>query len=617
MKKIALAVFLSCLHISPALAVCHKEDGKEVCTPAVHIVIDGIKGESYDNAFASLSLQRQKQHPRLNVRRIKTLFAKGEEQIQQALKPFGFYRAEVSSELQQKSCGALDKIKIKDCKDTYWEAKYRVKPGIPMLVRTVDIQILGAARDDTAFQTLVNDFPLKAGEPLKHPVYDKAKQDFLRLAQKRGYFNAEFKTSEIRIDTETYAADIVLRLNGGARHQFGTTRFEQDPPDTFAENFLRRFIDYNPGDNYHADDLLAIHNSLTDSDYFAEIAIEPDLDNISGSWVPVVARLKLRKPNKYTAGIGYGTDTGVRGSLGWERRYINRHGHRFGTELQASGGNTNLSNSSVKWSANYDVPVGHPNRKYLSFKTGYLNERTDQWETETAILSGIYHHPRTILGRALTEKIGIEYQYERFAFPDSERIETGLLMPVAEWLHVKAKDRMAPRRGYKVGLNLRGAAQGLGSDLSFFQSRLLGTWINSIGKRSRILTRGEVGYTWTDEFSDLPVSQRFFAGGDRSVRGYSYQSLGEINDRGEVIGGEYLLVGSLEYEFRFLEKWGVALFYDVGNAFSDFSEDLEHGAGIGMRWLSPIGMVRVDVATALSSDDDNPFRLHIVIGPDL
>ncbi|MFP5506345.1 MAG: autotransporter assembly complex protein TamA, partial [Gammaproteobacteria bacterium] len=121
--------------------------------------------------------------------------------------------------------------------------------------------------------------------------------------------------------------------------------------------------------------------------------------------------------------------------------------------------------------------------------------------------------------------------------------------------------------------------------------------------------------TWIDGFRELPASLRFFAGGDQSVRGYDFQELGPRDASGQVIGGKHLVFGSLEYEHRVHGNWGVAAFVDTGNAFNSTHEGLETGAGIGLRWRSPIGMVRLDLAAAVSQD--NALRLHFTLGPDL
>jgi translocation and assembly module TamA len=113
---------------------------------------------------------------------------------------------------------------------------------------------------------------------------------------------------------------------------------------------------------------------------------------------------------------------------------------------------------------------------------------------------------------------------------------------------------------------------------------------------------------------DLPASLRFFAGGDRSVRGYSYQSLGPKDSTGKVIGGKNLFVGSLEIERPVLKDWGVALFYDAGNAFNSLSEvNLFQGAGIGLRYYSPVGTLRLDLARQIGVDNPK-FRIHFTVG---
>jgi translocation and assembly module TamA len=154
------------------------------------------------------------------------------------------------------------------------------------------------------------------------------------------------------------------------------------------------------------------------------------------------------------------------------------------------------------------------------------------------------------------------------------------------------------------------------SDITFGQVTLRGKYIRSIGEKSRIITRAAIGATEVSDFEQFPSSLRFFAGGDSSIRGYDYQSLGPEGDDGEVEGGRYLAVGSIEYENMFLGDWGGAVFTDFGNAYNSFSDPIEYSVGIGVRWRSPVGLIRVDVAKGLS-DTDEGIALHIVIGPDL
>ncbi|HXV14772.1 MAG TPA: BamA/TamA family outer membrane protein, partial [Candidatus Krumholzibacteria bacterium] len=120
---------------------------------------------------------------------------------------------------------------------------------------------------------------------------------------------------------------------------------------------------------------------------------------------------------------------------------------------------------------------------------------------------------------------------------------------------------------------------------------------------------------WTPSFRELPPTIRFFAGGDNSVRGYDYQSLGPLDDAGYVIGGRLLLTTSAEIQVPIKGKFGLAGFYDAGNAFAHAGEGtMEQGVGSGLRWQSPVGPIRLDLAYAIHHDS---WQVHFTMGPDL
>ena len=163
---------------------------------------------------------------------------------------------------------------------------------------------------------------------------------------------------------------------------------------------------------------------------------------------------------------------------------------------------------------------------------------------------------------------------------------------------------------------LRVAAESVLSETSFVQARAEGKRLRQVGEDGRVILRAMLGGMVVGDFDALPPELRFFAGGDRSIRGFDYQQIGELDEKGEVIGGEYQAVGSAEYEHYFLPKWGAAAFVDAGDAFTK-EFDVNVGAGVGLRWKSPVGLVRVDIARPLVSDFEHEWRIHLVIGPDL
>ncbi|WP_353571231.1 autotransporter assembly complex family protein [Candidatus Albibeggiatoa sp. nov. BB20] len=573
-------------------------------TTAIKVEIKGIEeAEIVKNILASLRIEQQKNNERLTKKRIKRLHKKAPEDIQIALRPFGYYRPQVDSELT-----------APEAAKTIWTATYTIDLGDPLILKTVDVELQGEAKKDKIFARLLAKFPVKQGDIFNSPNYEKGKRVLRNLAESRGYFDANFLTTQILLDESDYSANVKLVFDSGKRYKFGAIQYEQD---TFKESLLDRYKTFEVGDAYNEDTMLAFRTALVNSQYFDDVDVRiqrPDNKQAKKNYdIPVTVKLAPRKRNLYNASIGYGTDTGIRGGLGWERRYINSYGHSFKFDLQ-------LSEIRQAATAQYLIPVGDDENQYLTAKAGYLKEENDIYDTESLIVGLSKNQIRTVFNNIkLQEVIGIEYRDEKYQIGEDTGHAT-LLMPNASWSFIKADDRIYTLNGYKLDFSIRGALNNLGSDNSFIQPHLSGKYIHQVFEKGRFITRGEWGYTSVSlldgEFRDLPPSIRYFAGGDKSVRGYDYNALGPQDTKGNVIGGKNLIVGSAEYEHQIVGKWSAAVFYDVGNAFNDFSEALQHGVGVGVRWRSPIGLIRVDVATALN-DDNYPVRLHINIGPDL
>ena len=566
----------------------------------IEVTVEGVEGEILQNVKAYLSIEEQKEHSRLSARRIKRLHKQANEEIEQALQPFGYYRAKITT-------AELTESVQKD--DTLWQARYVIELGEPLKIKTIDINVNGDAKKDKLLPKLLANLPIKTGDALNHPNYEKTKQLLHSFAEERGYFDIGITKHNIYVDKDTYTAKIELDVDTKQRYRFGEITFEQK---LFDEAFLQRFLNFQSGDYYVGSKAIALKNNLIGSDYFATADVNIDRTTIDKDLqMPVNVVLTPRKPNKYTAGIGYGTDTGLRSSLGWERRYFNRYGHRFSSKLELSEIRQSMTNR-------YTIPLDRLD-SFLDITAGYRNETTDTSESEVLLLGISKHHSRNIFGTQLSEVIGLEYRDERFAV-GSDTGHAKLLMPNVNWTYIKADNRIYTLKGYRIGLNVRGAMDGLGSNTSVLQTRLDGKFIHKLFKNSRIILRGEMGNSFVSildgDFRELPPSVRFFTGGDRSVRGYDYQALGPKNVEGQVVGGKNLLVGSAEYEHTIVKDWSLAVFYDVGNAYNDVTETMKHGAGVGVRWQSPVGLIRIDVAAALS-ETSTPVRLHITIGPDL
>jgi translocation and assembly module TamA len=256
----------------------------------------------------------------------------------------------------------------------------------------------------------------------------------------------------------------------------------------------------------------------------------------------------------------------------------------------------------------YLIPMGPEAR--ITLFTGLINEELGD-TTSTRSDSAIVHSKlwgkwdRDFMGLIRAERSDIsEIEFDDFS------LIPGMRLTRATW------DRLStPDKGYKATLELQGSTDTLGSSTSFLQFNSRVAAYLPMTDRLRWYLRGQFGTTAVHEFPTLPASQRFFAGGDDSVRGWGFNKLSPTDPNGELVGGKHLVFGSTELEIDVLQNWSVGIFFDIGNAFDDFGDPLEYSTGAGFRWRSPLGLIGIDIGQALS-ESKSP-RLHIAIRPDM
>ncbi len=572
-----LMVVLSCLHFSPSHAQIN-----------VKVDINGVSGDIASNVRLFLSVEQQKNHALLSEARLRRLHKKAPKEISDALQPFGYYRPSIESKLTQPA-------------SKQWLASYTINPGPPLPIGQFNFTISEEMRNDPEFQLLLQKLPLRSGGVFNHLEYEKLKADLARLAAERGYFSARFVEHRVEIDLDKYEARVNLNYDGGPRYRFGEMILKQDVLDPAL---LRRYIPFEKGSPYNLAELIDLQQALNDTEYFQSIEVSPGQPQVDTFEIPVNVMLKPRKRHQYSIGLGFGTNTGARTKFGWQVSPLNAHGHRLDTEAK-------VSEIGYSVSARYRVPVLNPRTDQIVYSTGIVNEKTDSSDSTVKTIGVSLNRTRN----TWRESIYLNYQQEKFVIADDRGI-SDLLIPGVNWSRTWGQDVIYTIDGLRLDIGLRGASKQLLSDTDFFQLQGGIKAISPLGRHDRIIASGRLGATWTQEFNQLPSTVRFFAGGAQSVRGYTYQSLGPKDANGEVLGGQYLVLGSIEYEHSFSSKWGVALFYDAGNAIDNLDDKLERGAGFGLRWKSPVGPVRIDFANAISRDG-HPWRMHINIGPDL
>jgi len=509
-----------------------------------------------------------------------------QEEIHRAMETLGYYRAEQSRKLSWED----------DC----WQATYRLEPGDPVRIRKFDLELTGTLGEQPRMRDVVGALGLAPEDRFSHGAYQEVKTVLLEASQELGDFDAEFTRHRVTVDPDSNTADIELTLTGGERYVVGDIRLQQQ---ALEDALFMRFLGFQEGEPYDGRALSDTYRKLIESNYFDRVLVAPELDERGDGGVPIQVTATANTRRSTLVGAGFATDTGPRARFDLRYRRVNDRGHRANFSALISEVNAELG-------AEYRIPYGDPSHEWL-FLNGDVNyERTDTSESlERSVTVGRSHRR----GRNWTERSTVEYSQEDFEVGEQEGTSQLVLFGTS-WGRTSNVEAPRPTSGYSVGVDIRGAAKALLSDNDLLQVVARGRRILPLGERFRLLGRVTAGWTWQNEFEDLPPSVRFFAGGDNSVRGYGFEELGPEED-GEVVGGERLITGSLELDALFRPNWSVAAFVDTGSAY-DSSPEFSTGVGLGIRWYSPLGPLRFDLAHPLD-DPDRTIRVHVSLGPDL
>lgn len=565
--------------------------GATAASARIEIKIDGVEDPIAENIRSYLTLTRYAEREDLTDGQVRRLADRAVDEAADALRPFGYYSPTIRSRTSRD--------------DPNWIVRLKITAGEPVKLTTVDVKLAGAGRDEPQFAAVIAASATRPGARLDHAAYENLKTGLQRTALEQGYLDARFTRRELLVNPQQRSAEAHIELDTGGRYEFGPVTIEQD---VLEGPRLQGYIRFAQGQPYSVEKLHATQYALEDSNYFSQVSVTPgDRDPVTLT-VPVSIRAEPIKRDRYAVSAGYGTDTGLRGQFTWDNRRANRQGHRIRSELTAS---------EIKQSAivRYLVPIGDPSLEKLEFSGGYVSEDIGDLKSE-----------RYELGGGLTQVFGhwqrvlfLKVNQERTIFPTGPAADDLLLIPGISYASLPPNFLTGWVRDAAYYLELSGSPSSLGSDASYLRFYGRGERVWPLKGPWYARLRGEIGASWVDRFSQLPASQRFFAGGDRSVRGFGINELSppitQIDGSGNASssgGGENKLVGSVEFERDFTSNIRGAVFFDAGNAFNDWNTPLEYSAGIGVRWKLPMLMIGLDLAQALSERGKNP-RIHINI----
>ncbi|WOJ95671.1 autotransporter assembly complex family protein [Congregibacter brevis] len=514
----------------------------------------------------------------------------------EALEALGFYDHSIELEV--------------DRSDNPWRATLKIEAGDALRYTDVSVQLTGEGRDDERLQEIAATRSPKVGDALHHGRYETLKRELLQAARRRGYFDAAFTENRVDLDVGRKQATMSLVFDAGARYEFGAITVDETLIDPAL---LERLLPFEPGAPYEQKLLLELRQRLLRLGYFGSVTVLPDLPDRSFPAVPIRVAVTTAPRHSYEVGVGFSTDTRQRLSLTWQSPRLNRWGHSQETALRWSPVNPQAR-------VTYSIPLDDPANDVLQL-IGRL-EDNEFGDLESEQREFRVRRERTKAGTV--RSVQLRALNERWGVLSDDFDARFLLAGASVSSRYRRGDVVDPSRGVSQFYSIEGASADVGSDEDLV--RLYGsvTGLRTLGERWRVVGRVEAGVLWTssDDAQDLPPSLAFFAGGDNSIRGFGYQSVGrEVtvediptlrNDR-LVVGGTRLLTGTFELQRYFSERWRGALFVDAGDAFDSGDFETNVGVGLGIHYLSPVGALRLELANPVS-ESGGSWRVHVNIG---
>jgi len=556
----------------------------------IEVVVEGLEGDVLKNVRDMLVLPYGLiQEGKVDRLWLERFGRQADEKILTAMEPYGYYSARVTTTIEEVSAGA-------------YRLRISVIPGEPVRVKEVELAMHGPGADEEPLMRQATAFPLKKGDVLLQQRYEEAKGELISRAQELGYLDADFAVHEIRIAKTTSTADIRVELETGSRYFFNGARIEGG--SDYPEEFVRRYLAFKPGEAFSYARLGETQLNFTNSERFREVNITPEKAEARDFHVPVLVQLKPAPSRSLRQGIGYGTDTGGRFNVRYRDLNMLQRGHEFYSNLY-------ISERLQGIAAGYILPDPVDIRSSTVLQ---LNLQQEDVTTYKSRLIALELDKNQSFGKRELGTAYIRLQREEYTI-GAQDSSARLVLPGLRLSGDHYDNPIRPTRGFRYAFDLRGTHQLFGSDTELLQLISEGSWLLSLPWRLSLQTRAKAGITLlSDPLSDLPPSLRFFAGGDQSVRGYSYQSLGPSDAAGQVVGGKHLFTGSVEIERALFSDWGVSVFYDAGNAFDSFTGvRLFEGTGVGVHYYTPVGALNLSVARQIGVDDPG-FRIHFTVG---
>jgi translocation and assembly module TamA len=542
-----------------------------------------------------LDLMRYREREDIDAEQLNFMVATAPEQVEQLASTEGYFTPKTQVTVDRTD--ALPLVRV------------TVDAGPRTRISAAGITVNGAARERSPEQAreVVDEWPLRAGDPFRQEAWEAAKQRGLQVLQRQRYPAARIARSEARVVADRQQAELAVDYDSGPLFRLG--QVDVSGSRRYPESIVSNVNPLRPGEEYSADRLLEFQRQVLRTPYYSNAIIDIDPAPESAAAAPVRVRVTEFPEQRIRAGGGYTTDTGVH--LDGLYTHNNMFGRAWVFDAQAR-----LEQRRQYGRLELSMPPAPG--AWVHSLAGTVERTT---------LEGIDLRSRRIgLRRARsTERRDTAYSIEYFsdaltqidgtALPADVLVRPGTHQALVlgfSRTRRQVDSQLYPRKGRIVTVQAGVALKGLLTDQTFVRAYGRLREFLPVGRRDLVILRAELGAVVTQGGnSSVPASLLFRAGGTESVRGYGFQSIG--NRSGDTVYPvRYLATGGAEYVHWLDDQWGGALFYDVGLATDRWQDrSLFHAVGIGARWRSPVGRVNVDLAYGFQ---ENRLRPHLSLG---
>ncbi len=554
-----------------------------------------------DSAIISLlrgssQLERLQGKPPASLPALERRIEKDIEAFDKALRSEGYYANKVSSRIEED--------------DNVQRVVIMVTTGPLFRLDSYKVEFQAPANTPPPATIDPSELGIEPGIAARAEEIVAAQRQAIRLLGTRGFPRAEVTKQQAVVDHATMTMSVVLMIDTGPAARFGALRFSG--LEDVEEDYLRRIARWPLGQAFDRTQLTSLRRELSGTGLFESVKVSEAETVGADGQLPVSVEVKERERRSIGAGVNYSSSEGAGTQFYWEHRNLFGRAERLRGDLVVAELRQELSGSFVKpdiWQLDQDLRVS----------AGIKSEDTEAFEEQT--IEGFVGLERKWRDN-WTLGAGTSFEYS--IIDDQEGEETFALIGLPLTARYDNSDSLLdPTRGFRVGTSLTPYAGVLTESTNFIRGEVNASTYYSVLEEDRLVlaARGTLGSIAGEQTDDIPATKRFYSGGGGSVRGYEFRTLGPLDEDDDPLGGRSVVELGFELRVKVTEDIGVVPFVEGGNVFDDeipdLSEELQWAAGLGFRYYTAVGPLRLDVAVPVnprSDDIDDAFQFYISLG---